>query len=179
MPNYNNQANPGSFVPTTNIWDPSEIYQTEVTSPEFKELMVRLYQNLNIMSLNLNLRDAGYYTQQEFINGQLFFPNPTLNSTTSQTPIFRQAFRKIINFGALPNAGLKTYAHGITITSSFSFTRIYGCATDPVALKYIPLPYAGVGTIELSVDATNINVTTTTNRTAYTLTYIVLEYIKS
>jgi hypothetical protein len=41
----NNTADYGMFIPTTQVWDVSEIYSTEVTSPAFKELLVRLYQN--------------------------------------------------------------------------------------------------------------------------------------
>jgi len=57
-------ANPqqvGSFVPTTNVWDPSEIYSVDVTSPRFKELLVRLYQNVNLIAVVLNTKDSGYY----------------------------------------------------------------------------------------------------------------------
>jgi len=78
--------NVGSFVPTTNIWDVQRLYEVDIKSPEFKELLVRLYQNVNNIALSLNSRDAGYYDNTEFINGQTFFPNPTLSSTTAQTP---------------------------------------------------------------------------------------------
>lgn len=177
MPNYN----VGAFTPTTNIWDVGEVYQA-TQDPKLQELLVRLYQNLNRLSLSNNIRDAGYYVQEEFVNGQSFFANTTINSTTSQTPALRQVFRKTINFGALPNAGTKSVAHGLAPTTSWSFTRIYGAATDPVGLSYIPLPYSS-GTvnenIELYVDATNVVVTTSINYTAYTVCYIVIEYIKT
>ncbi len=179
MASFSDQANPGAFVTTTNIWDPAELYTIEVTSSEFKELMVRLYQNLNTMALNLNIRDAGYYSEEEFVNGQTYFPNPDLTGATEQTATFRQVFRKVINFGALPNTALKSVEHELTINDAFSFTRIYGTASDPIAGTYIPLPYAGANAIELNVNRTNINITTTSNRTAFTITYIVLEYIKS
>src|SRR5690606_40889986 len=73
MPSYPPQLNLGAFVPTTNIWDPSELYTLDI-QPEFRELLVRLYQNLNNMSLLLNLKDTGYYTLEEFLNSQAFFP---------------------------------------------------------------------------------------------------------
>lgn len=180
---FSAQAELGSFVPTTNIWDPSEIYSTEVTSPEFKELMVRLYQNLNNMALSLNTRDAGYYDRQEFVCGQLFFPNPSLSSTTPQVPESRQVFRKVINFGALPTAAAspKQVAHGLTVTSGFSFTRIYGCATNP-STSFLPLPYtsssATSNNIELFVDGTNVSIAVGIDRNTYTTSYIVLEFIK-
>ncbi len=174
--------NSGSFVPTNWIWDVQQLYQVEITSPEFKELLVRLYQNINNMALVLNTKDSGYYWNNEFINGQVFYPNPALNSSTAQTPEARQVYRLVVNFGALPNTATKTVAHGITCTQKTSFTRIYGCATDPVGLTYIPLPYASAtaaDNIELFVDSTNVNVITSADYSAYTITYIVLEYLQT
>lgn len=179
---YPSQLNPGMMLPTTNVWDVDRLYQIDVNSDEFKELLVRLYQNINNIALAVNLKDTGYYTLQEFLNSQAFFPNPALSSTTSQNPVFRQAFRKVINAGSLPNAGTSSIAHGIDITAGYSFTRIYGCASDQIGMNYIPLPYASptdANNIELNVDATNVNIITGSNRTAFTVTYIILEYIKS
>lgn len=179
-------ANPsqfGAFIPTTNVWDVSEIYAIDVKSPEFKELLVRLYQNLNNMALGINNRDAGYYILQEFVNGQIWFANPALNSSTSQYPALRQVFRKVINFGALPNTATKSVAHNITgINNATTFTRIYATASDTTVHLYIPIPYASpilANNIELNVDATNVNITTGSNRSNFNICYVVLEYIKS
>jgi hypothetical protein len=172
----------GSFIPTTQVWDVSEVYSTEVTSPAFKELLVRLYQNINMQSISVNAKDSGYYNTSEFVNGQLFFPNPALDSSTATTPTFRQVFRKVINFGALPNTAAKTAAHGITVTDAVTFTRIYATATNTTAHAYIPIPYASsvlANNIELSVDGTNVTITTGSDRTAFNVTYVVLEYLKS
>lgn len=172
----------GSFIPTTSVWDVSSIYQTEGLSPELKELLVRLYQNLNNMAVSTNLKDAGYYDTNEFVNGQQFFPNPATNSTTQTRPDFRAVFRKVIDFGALPNAGVKSVAHGIGITPATTFTRIYATANDLTAQSYIPIPYASNvanTNIELYVDATNVNIATASNYSSYTVTYVVLEYLQN
>jgi hypothetical protein len=179
---YQDQVNPGLFIPSTFIMDVALLQQVEVTSPQFKELLVRLYQNLNIMALAMNRKDSGIYFQQEFINGQIFFPDPTLNSNTSTPPIPRQAFRKVINFGALPNTATKSVPHGLTITSGYTFTSIYGTANDTAGNSYIPLPFASpvlANNIAVTVDSTNVNVTTGNDRTNYTKCYIILEFIKS
>jgi len=171
----------GAFIPTTNIWDPTEIYSTEVTSPEFKELLVRLYQNLNSMAMAVNLKDTGYYDTSEFVTGQKYFPKPGLTSLSAEVPAFRQTYRKVINFGTLPNTGTTNVAHGITVDANTIFTRIYGTATDPTGLSYLPLPYASstaANNIELKVDNTNVTIITGSNRAAYTITYVVVEYLK-
>jgi len=169
-------VNTGAFIPTTNVWDVSEIYSTDVKSPEFKELLVRLYQNLNVMAMGVNNRDAGLYDTSEFVCGQQFFPDPALTSASSVTPTFRNVFRKVVNFGALPNNTGKSVAHGITTTVNTSFTRMYGVATDPTGFSALAIPNSD---ITLELDGTNVTITTTADLTAYTTTYVVLEYIKS
>jgi hypothetical protein len=171
----------GSFVPTTNVWDVANISDIDVTSPEFKELLIRLYQNLNLMSTVLNTKDTGYYNLSQYSCGQLFFPNPAANSTNTNAKNFRQVLRKVINFGTLPNAAVATVAHGITTTAFTQFTRIYACATDPADMEYLPIPYASstaANNIELSVDNTNVTITTGSDRTAFTKCVVVLEYLQ-
>lgn len=178
---YPNQANPGLFVPTTNVWDVAELYTVDVQSSEFRELLVRLYQNINTIALALNLKDSAYYVDQEFVNGQVLFPNPALSSSTASAPVYRQVFRKVIDFGALANAGTKSVAHGLTITAGFSFTRIYATASDTIGFNYIPIPYASVaaGNVELNVDLTNVTIITGSDYSAFTICYVILEYVKS
>jgi hypothetical protein len=169
----------GNFVPTTNVWDVAQLQQVDVRSPEFKELLVRLYQNINSISLSLNSRDSGFYDLQEFVNGQLFFPNPSLTSSSDTVPEYRQVIRKVIDFGALPNATSKSVAHGITIDSQVTITRMYASATNP-STQFIPIPYASptlANNIELSMDTTNVTITTGSNRTAFTRCVVILEYL--
>ena len=172
--------NTGAYIPTTNVWDTSEIYNTEVTSPQFKELLVRLYQNLNQMAIGVNNRDAALYDTQEFVCGQQFFPDPSLTSQSTTVPTMRQVYRKVINFGALGN-GNKSVAHGITVTTGTIFTRMYGVATDPVNKKAITIPRRGVIGItytDILVDATNVTISTGADLSDYSITYVILEYIK-
>jgi hypothetical protein len=178
--------NIGAFVPTTNVWDVNEIYSTEVTSPQFKELLVRLYQNINNISLLLNIKDTGYYDTQEFVNSQCYYPNPNLTSQSTTTPTLRQVYRKVIRmnptYATLPNAGTIAIPHGLTPNSSWTFKRIYGTASDTNGFNYLPLPYASTtlaNNIELRVDSTNVYITTGSDRTNFNNVDIILEYIKN
>ena len=177
----NQGNNTGLYVATTNIWDVSQLYSTEVTDPAFKELLVRLYQNVNNIAIALNLKDSAYYDQTEFVNGQMFFPNPANSSGTTAAPSYRNVYRMVINFGALPNTAAKSVAHNIPITAAYTFTRIYATASDTTGLTYIPIPYASptlVNNIQLDVTSTNVTITTGSNRTNYNVCYVVLEYLK-
>lgn len=177
----------GSFIPTTFIWDVQRLHEIDVKSPEFKELLIRLYQNLNRMALSLNQKGTGLYPLIEFNTNKVFFPNPALTSITPQTPTDRNVFRKVINFGALPNTGTKAVNHDIPFNtpagaSTYSLTQLYGAASDQIGLNYIPLPYASptaAQAIELRATGTQVIVTTGSNRSAFTTCYIVIEYIRS
>jgi len=170
----------GYFIPTTFAWEIDATRDLQI-DPQLKELIVKLYQHINIISLAVNAKDTGYYPIEEFVNGQQFFPNPALNSSTSQTPTPRQVFRKVINFGALPNTTTKSVAHDIDIKSNFTITRLYAAATNP-STSFIPIPFASptalADNIQLDMDATNVNITTGKDQTAYTTCYVVIELIK-
>ena len=172
------QAAPGVFVPTTNIWGDIHLIQSiDVQSDDFKELLVRLYQNVNNICLALNLKDSGYYVQQEFVTSQLFFAAANANQTDDLRPVFRM----VVNFGALPNAGTTSVAHGINISSPYTFTRIYGASSNTDSTSFLPLPYSSPTlnkNIEVNIDDTNINITTAIDYSDYINTYIILEYIK-
>lgn len=177
----NSPSDYGAFLPTTDVYDTEAIYSIDINSEEFKEFLVRLRQSTNNIALVVNIKDSGYYVLEEFVNGQLWFPNPTLTTPNVVMPIYRQVFRKTINFGALPNTATKTAAHGLSPTSDWTFTRVYGVASNTTGLAYLPIPYASptlANNISLDVDATNVTITTGSNRTAYNQCYVVLEYIK-
>lgn len=172
----------GLFLPTTDVFDIQIIYELDINSTEFKEFLVRLRQSVNDIALAVNLKDSALYYPQEFVNGQIYFPNPALDSTTSTYPDPRQVYRLIVDFGSLPDTGIKSVPHNLAPDSFFSFTRIYATASDKTGLTYIPIPYASpvlADNIAIDVDAVNVNITTGSNRSNYTVTYVVLEYIKS
>lgn len=169
------KTNTGAFIPTTYNWDVSYINEIEVNSAEFKELFVRLYQNVNNIALVTNLKDTAYYLNEEFNTGQLFF-NPA-----STNPLdLRPAFRKVINIGAL-GPGLTTIPHGLPITDTWKFTKIQGAASNAVAgaLRYYPLPFAGAAgnNIEVRLDGTNVIINNASGVT-FTDAYIIVEYLK-
>lgn len=172
----NIQNNTGLFVPSTNVWDVQSLQENKDVSPALKEVLVRLYQNINSIELALNLKDSGYYQNYEFLNGQQFFSDSANTDITG-----RQVFRTVVVFGALPNATSKVVPHGIGFTNGCSATRIYGSSTNNIGMNYIPLPYASPTlnkNIELSIDATNVTITTGIDMTAYTITYVIVEYVK-
>lgn len=175
----------GAFVPSTFILDVAQLQQANVNSPEFKELLVRLYQNLNLMCNVLNIKDTALYPLQELVNGQLWFPNPLNTSATAAIPSERQVIRKVFNLpviaGAALPVGVTTILHNITVTPKTTFTRIYGVANDTTGNNYYPIPWAsaaGVTNIEIRLNATQIIITNNSG-VAFNNCYVIVEFIQS
>lgn len=86
-------------------------------------------------------------------------------------------YKKTVNFGALPNSTAKTVAHSITSLGKIIELEGYGRKTNGATY---PLPYAsaGSGSMELYADNTNIEITTTNDRTDISECYVTLYYTK-
>lgn len=143
-------------------------------SVELSEDPIEMRQDINDLyqsiASSVNNKIGGLYVPQEKINSQQYF-----DSTNVQK--YKSVYRMVVDFGALPNTAAKSVAHTISgWTSAFRLTQLYGAATDPVALQGLSLPNDG---ILLSVDSTNVTVTTTSNRSAFTASTIVVEYTKA
>lgn len=165
-----------SFLPANSInsFVPNDL----IIPQDFKEANLVLTDYFRLIVDALNDKDIAQYTTTPIVNGQKWF-------TPNDPNTYRFTYRKVIDFGALPNAATKSVAHGISTSSTTIWTRIYATATDPAASttnSAIPIPYVDPNTlangIQLDVDATNVNITTAANYTAYTVCYVVLEYIE-
>ena len=141
-------------------------------SPEFEDGLNNTYKKI---ADAVNTKEGALYIPTEQATFQLYF-------TPGDPQKNRPTYRMVVDFGALPNAGAKTVAHGILFDSQFTTTRIYASATDPTGLFYIPLPYASptlADNIELSLDGTNVIITTGSDRTNFTRCTVVIEFLKS
>lgn len=169
-----------SFPDTTDNFLPENYIFPENDTEQYD---VKLRQYLNNIASAVNNKDSGLYTDEEVVTGQRFLPIFITNK--SESLIYRDVFRTVVDFGVLPNNSTKNVAHGITTTEDFSIVRFYGTATDPGASTLqtaIPIPYVNVATpsdgVQLSMGATNVSITTTTaNFTSFTRCFIIIEYI--
>ena len=86
-------------------------------------------------------------------------------------------YKKTISCGALPNATTKNVAHGV----SFSYIISAGGAARAANGTTLPLPYShpvATSNVSVAVTATNIELFTGSDRTAFTLSYVTLTYTK-
>lgn len=146
---------------------------------KFWPLFMDFYQKISKSS---NSKDIGLYEPIELLNGQkYYYPTPPADKNPNTK---REVYRKVIECGILPNAGTTVIAHGIVgIGNTWMFTRIYGTAREPAGVAprpyFIPIPNGGVTRpIEIMVDTTSINLTTTVNLSMFTYSIVILEYVK-
>lgn len=98
----------------------------------------------------------------------------TSNLWTDGKPIYR----KVINFGGLPNATSKSVAH--SISNLKRVVKMYGYAYSSQSGFDIPIPYTSNGyLISLRCDDTYVVVTPMTDQTSFDECYITLEYTKT
>jgi hypothetical protein len=136
---------------------------------------------MNNMAIVVNTKDSALYDTQEFVTGGIYFPNPTQPQPNAMTAVYRPIFRKVINFGPLPNAATTSIYHQIPINSGYSLVGLKGAATKSDISSMIPLPFCSPTlnqNIKVEVTPTQINITTSIDYSSYTTTYIVLEYLK-
>ena len=139
-------------------------------SSDINELTQELNDVYQTIASALNNKVGGLYVPLEKINSQQYFDASNIQN-------YKNVYRMVVDFGALPNNGTKNIAHNITgWNSNFRLTQCYGAATDPIGLKGIPLANDG---ILLSVDSINVIVTTTSDFSSYTSCVIVIEYTKN
>ncbi|MGJ0429580.1 hypothetical protein [Methylobacter sp.] len=174
---YPDSVNPGLFLSTTPMYDVGDLNDQE----NLKQLVVKLTQFSNDIAIILNQKDSALYSLEQFVNGQTFFPNPALSSSTEQTPTPRQVFRQVFLTGPLPNTGILLIPHNIAPTALFTFTRIYATASNTTLLEYIPIPFVSTtgNIVSILVDSVNIVITTNFNASGFDVVYVILEWLKN
>jgi len=164
--------------------NPSNEYDIYVpvynTIPEkWEDARAFLSEHLREISEGINAREYGYYSDTEVLSGNVWFPD---NGT-----LFRSVFRKVIDTGALKNfgtTGTKNIPHVITFSDATRITRLYGAATNPGASSIthgITLPFVDGANVNrrigLEIDATNIIIRGRGDYSAYSCSYVVVEWI--
>lgn len=140
-----------------------------------------LVEILRRLTSSSNAKEIGSFLNMQLLTGRQFIPGTNINPNL-QPNEYRDVFRMVIDFGALPNAGTKSVAHNITAVPDFSvFTlvNLYLSATDAIAFTSFSLQYWSVapGDIVLSLTSTNIVVTTASDYSNFTRSFCVIEYM--
>jgi hypothetical protein len=111
-----------------------------------------LAEDLKKMSNAINIREIGWFLDEELLSGKSFIPGTTAPGDNPGT--FRQIFRKVINFGAIA-PGANTEPHGITFDINFTLIQLWASATNSTTFNAVT--FSNPDTI--TMNATNIIIT--------------------
>ena len=128
---------------------------------------------LNAENLNNNFNYLDEKAQEIYSTDEII-----IGKWINNKPIYR----KVINFGSLPNATTKDITHGITNLDKI--IRYYGIAYATGSAGFITRilpassPSGAEYTIDLYILENNIEIATAIDRSAYSA-YIIIEYTKT
>lgn len=134
----------------------------DVVPEEWENARQFLVEQLRRISNVTNLREIGFYLDEELLSGKQFIPGSANNQE------YRSVFRKVVDMGSIA-IGLNTVPHGITFDSNFTLIDSYISCTDSVG--FVAATYVAP---EVNMDVTNI---TFTSPIAYDRAYCILEYL--
>ena len=143
----------------------------DVMPEKWEDARGLVVEQLKKMSYAINIREIGWFLDEELLSGKAFIPGINNADEGSSSQAFRTILRKVIVFPGL-TVGVNTQPHGIMVDANFSLIQLFGAATDAVAMTGEPLPN---GADTISYDATNIIITVAA---AYTRAFATIEYIQ-
>lgn len=171
MTSFSDSQQLESFVP---------VYDT--VPDKWEEARPFLVEQLKKISNAVNIREIGWFLDEELLSGKAFIPGSTNLDNLNTSQVFRQVLRKVVDFGPLPAAGTKSVPHGISFTADFTLVQMFAAATDPVAFIAFPIPYcdpfALANVVSLTMDATNVNISVGANRSAFTRCFVTIEFLQ-
>lgn len=153
----------------------------DVAPKTWEEGMPFIVEQLKKLANAINVREIGFFLDQELLSGKAFIPGVNIATDGGSSQQFRTVLRKVVDFGPLPNATVKSVPHGITVDANFTLIEMFAAATDPTNLISFPLPFDSGGTstgAALFMDATNVYIRTESNRSTFTRCYVVIEYLQ-
>ncbi len=131
---------------------------------KWEEARRPLVEHLKRISNAVNIREIGWFLDQEVLAGKQFIPGTTTNNQA-----FRSVLRVVVDFGGLV-IGPNSKPHGVLVDANFSLVDLWGAATDAVAMTGNPINQPNI-----TYDATNINIT---SAAVYTRAFAVMEYLQ-
>ena len=128
---------------------------------------------------------TGYKFGQVTVQNTITNPSPAASYSTDEQLTGgtwidgKPIYRKVIDFGALPNSTLKQVPHGISnIDAIVSFNGVTFAKNKTAT----PIPYVytdSINTVSLFLEGTNVCIQTFGDKTSYINTYVTLEYTKT
>lgn len=143
----------------------------DVVPDKWEDARPFFVEQLKKMSNAINIREIGWFLDEELLSGKTYFPAVQASPSVSP-PQFRQILRKVIDFGPIV-IGLNQKPHGITFGTSFTLIQMFASATQSATIAF-PIPSGSVGST-LNMDTMNVNLSSSV---VADRALVVIEYIQ-
>jgi hypothetical protein len=151
--------------------------------PDFEQLLLKLTDYSRSVSTSINQREICAYERDEILSGStLFSVEQTEDIGTEYVPTsryLRPVYRKVIDFGPLPNSGVTSIPHYLPISETWQFIKVLTVPNNQNATGSTPfatpIPNA---TARVDITLTDVVITTTADYSAYNVCTVILEYVK-
>ena len=136
---------------------------------KWEEARPFLVEQLKMISNAVNIREVGWFIDDEILSGQQFFPAPVPPGDAT-APQYRTILRKVIDTGALIAGINPGVAHGISFTTRFSLIDMWVAGTNSGTLTA-----RVINGNDVLMDATDIIIT---SPQVFDRSYCVISYIQ-
>lgn len=120
---------------------PSDSQQLESFLPvydaipeKWEESRPFIVEMFKLISNAVNIREIGWFLDEELLSGKAFIPGSTAMSDLSTSQVFRQILRKVVVFPTGVVAGANPIAHGIVNDDNYEQIALWACATNSTTL---------------------------------------------
>jgi hypothetical protein len=98
-----------------------------------------LVEQLKRVSNAINVREIGFFLDEEVLSGKAFIPSATAQSDLSTSQVFRTVLRKVVDVGPLIAGVNPPIVHGVTFDDNLTSIDSWVEATNSTTLTAITM----------------------------------------
>ena len=98
-----------------------------------------IVEQLKRISIAVNIREIGWYLDEELLSGKAFIPGTTAINDLSTSQVFRQILRKVVDLGPLVAGVNPPIPHGVTFDANLTSIDSWVEATNSTTLTAVTL----------------------------------------
>jgi len=142
----------------------------DVAPEKWEDARPFLVEVLKKITNSLNLKEIGWYLDEELLSGKAFIPSAENIADGSTSQMFRSILRKVIDLGALVNGLNAGVPHGIMFDDNFTLIDLWVAGTDSNTFTA-----RNISGNDVVMDAINLVIT---SPQAFNRAYAIIEYIQ-
>ena len=173
---YATYTNNGTFIARSDFFTNTSTTFTAPSNAKYIRI-TDLKNNINTIQLEKGSSVTEYNSFQNLDGYEIYSTAEIRIGTWIDS---KPLYRKVYNFGALPNNTSKSVA--LNISNLNEITSIRGICKNPNADFVTPIPIVfadGTNQLQVYVQSGQLSVYTSADRSSYTQSYIILEYTKT